>query len=153
MSKREVQDGSGRTHIVVSDGGPYVVTIDRVDCSRMSVFSPIGQTLELQSGRFDDEGPFREGVLFMSADVVDDPTSGAAHDFLTLDVNVLASVGGLTTVIARYSFAPNVASAVLELPRVPDRISFEVRQLVDGVGDSSVTPRSLGFAAQGRFWR
>ena len=145
MKVNSVQDGSGRVHVTVHEQAAQQYASEFLDVS--------GKAQPTQLATIPVDGIAR-GQLLISATVADDPASGAAHQYLYLDVLIVGHVAGVPMLLARYALDQTQGQARFEFGEgmTFQAISIWARQVVDGAGDSTVTPKQAKLQATGTFW-
>ena len=143
--------GGGRSIREVSSGKPWTVYTKREPVGNSGVFEPGTQSLDLVAEPARGEAPWARGQVIVTADV-SDSVEVPAHDWLYLEVNVIAWISMTQTVIARFALGPGKLEGVAFVDRPYEKITFEARQMAPGT-EPPVQAGSLGYAAVGRFWR
>ncbi len=143
---QQVQDGSGRVRIVQKDEAATQYSSSSIDLSRRS---EVQQLITI-----DVEGVTR-GQRLVTATVADDPASGPAHQYLYADCLVVGHIGPTPVLLGRFALdsAQNQARIEFGDAQTFQALSVWGRQVVDGAGDSQVTPKALTLQATGTFWR
>jgi hypothetical protein len=139
-----IDPASGRTHVIIKESRPFNLFASKSsDASRVSTFA------ELVKVPLDGVS---RGQLAIGSSI--SPPAGFAGTTLLMEINVIGYMGALRTIVDRGVLSATAPSRRFHFDDVDTytALGIEVRQVIDGAPNNTVTPAQFSLQGTGLFW-